>query len=207
MKISLNVKDLLWINSFCNQDLTDNRGFAQIILTKIIDQVFLIGTDGNVILFYEPYNVYEYEDIKDGVNYCIYIDKKGINALKNLNTNETVKIDYTDGTFYTDSLPRINCFQYRKCDINFGTWLQNLPDLPEEQSNRSNTYEFDNKKLSKFAVEDKRLILSIANHRILLVKMPKKPNCFGMICSCYIIEDKINKGFENLTKKLNESEE
>ena len=61
MKVKINVKDLLWLQSFCNQDLTDNRGFAQIILTKIVDQVFLVGTNGNVILFYEPYEVYEYE--------------------------------------------------------------------------------------------------------------------------------------------------
>lgn len=207
MKIKINVKDLLWLHSFCNQDLTDNRGFAQIILTKIVDQIFLIGTDGNVILFYEPYDVYEYENIKDGVNYCIYLDKKGINALRNIKDTETVTIDYTDGTFYTESLPRINCFPYRRCDINFGTWLMNLPDLFKEQQNNNNTYEFNNKKLSKFAVEDKRLILSMANSRILLVKIPKKSNCFGMICSCYITEDKVNKGFENLTKKLNESEE
>lgn len=207
MQVKINSKDLLWLHSFCSNDLTDTRGVAQIILTKIVDQVFLIGTDGNVILFYEPYEVYEYENIKDGVNYCIYIDKKGINALKNLNTNETITIDYTDGTFYSESLPRINCFPYRKCDINFGTWLQNLPDLPAEQENKSNTYEIDNRKLSKFVIEDRKLILSMANNRILLVKIPSKPNCFGIICSCYITEDKVNKGFENLTKKLNESEE
>lgn len=207
MQVKINSKDLLWLHSFCSNDLTETRGFAQIILTKIVDQVFLIGTDGNIILFYEPYDIYEYDNIKDGVNYCIYIDKKGINALKNLNINETVTIDYTDGTFYTESLPRINCFPYRKCDINFGIWLQNLPDLPTEQGNKSNTYEIDNRKLSKFVIEDRRLILSMANNRILLVKIPSKPNCFGMICGCYIIEDKVNKGFENLTKKLNESEE
>lgn len=207
MKVKINVKDLLWLQSFCNQDLTDNRGFAQIILTKIVDQVFLIGTDGNVVLFYEPYEAYEYENIKDGVNYCIYLGKRGINALRNVKDTETVTIDYTDGTFYTESLPRINCFPYRKCDVNFGTWLQNLPDLPVNQNNKNNTYELNNKKLSKFAVEDKRLILSMANSRILLVKIPKKPNCFGMICCYYITEDKVNKDFENLTKKLNESEE
>lgn len=206
MKVKIKVKDLLWLHSFCSQDLTDTRGFAQIIFTKIVDQVFLIGTDGNVVLFYELYDVYECENIKDSVNYCIYLDKRGINALKNIKDTETVTIDYTDGTFYTESLPRINCFPYRTCDINFGTWLKALPDLNKEQCNKSNTYEFDNKKLSKFAVEDKKLILSMANSRILLVKILSKPNCFGMICSCYITEDKVNKSFENLTKKLNESE-
>ena len=93
MKVKLKVKDLLWLHSFCSQDLTDTRGFAQIIFTKIVDQVFLIGTDGNVVLFYEPYDVYEYENIKDGINYCIYLDKRGNNALINLSTNETVTID------------------------------------------------------------------------------------------------------------------
>lgn len=207
MKIKINAKDLLWLHSFCSQDLTDTRGFAQIILTKIVDQVFLIGTDGNIVLFYEPYDVYECENIKDGVNYCIYLDKKGINSLKNLNTNETVTIDYTDGTFYTESLPRINCFPYRICDINFGTWLKALLNFPENQNRRNNVYEFDNKKLSKFAIKDKKLILSTANSKILLIKIPSKPNCFGMICGCYITVDKVNKSFENLTKKLNESEE
>lgn len=197
INIEIPVDKLLWLNNFCSKDLTETRGFAQIILTKIQDIVYLIATNGHICIFYKVDEVNSDKELENGKNYCIYLGKKEINYLKNINNFEYIHIDFEKGEFWSSSLPRIFCFQYRKCDFDFENWLKWIKGDEKLQQQQNNLYKINYKLLKSFCYGDDTLVFSSYNDKVLYVQIPNLPNCFGFLSKMYDNNIEFNENFKN----------
>lgn len=198
MIIELPIDHLLWLNNFCAKDITENRGFAQIILTKIQKSIYLIATNGHIAIFYKTNRTDDDNELKDDINYCIYLGKKEISYLKNVNNFEYVHIDFNRGELWSSSLPRIFCHQYRNCDFSFKSWLKSIISDEESKQNQQQLYKINYKLLKSFCYEDDDLVFSSYNDKILYIQVPNLPNCFGFLAKKYHDDLQFNDDFLNI---------
>ena len=122
MQVQMTAKKLRWLLNFTDADLTNNRGFQNLILTKIIDKFYIVATDGHAAIFcqIEPQNPILNLD----KNLCVFFSKKDYAVLKNITDNVVCFIDFDRHEWRTLGGISYNCDQIRDCNIDFQNWLQ-----------------------------------------------------------------------------------
>lgn len=203
MRVEMTAKTLRWLLSFTDEDLTNNRGFQNIILTKIIDKYYIIVTDSHAAIFWcvEPKNPILNLD----KNLCVYFDKRNQAILKTITDNVVCIIDFYNQTWRTFGGMEYNCSQLRDCNIDFQNWLQ-WNFMSEQELDNKDKYQhiINLKDLSKFCIDkDKKVIIYPINKRTLLIKMPNELDKFGFICKVNENSVKISDEFENLAESFN----
>lgn len=202
MQVEMTAKTLRWLLSFTDEDLTNNRGLQNIILTKIIDKYYIIVTDGHVAIFWhvEPKNPILNLD----KNLCVYFNKHDQTVLKNITDNVVCIIDFYKHEWRTLGGISYRCDQLRDCNIDFQNWLQwNFTSTEEMEDKDKYQHIIDLKQLSKFCIsKDKKLIIYPLNKRTLLIKIPNELNKFGFVSKISENYVKISQEFENLVESF-----
>lgn len=203
MHVEMTAKTLRWLLSFTDEDLMNNRGFQNIILTKIIDKFYIVVTNGHAAIFWhvEPKNPI----INLDKNLCVYLDKRNQAILKTITDNVVCIIDFYRHEWRTLGGITYDCSQLRDCNIDFQNWLQ-FNFMAEQDINDKDKYQhiIDLKQLSKFCIgKDKNLIIYPINKRILLIKIPNELDKFGFLCKINENSVKISEEFENLAESFN----
>lgn len=202
MQVTTNVKTLKWLLSFTDEDLTNNRGLQNIILTKIIDKFYIIATNGHSAIFWhvEPTSPLLNLD----KNLCVYFDKKDLIYLKSLQDYMMCSIDFMQQKWKCGEI-ELPCTPLRECNIDFQNWLQ-WNFMSEQELDNKDKYQhiINLKDLSKFCIDkDKKVIIYPINKRTLLIKMPNELDKFGFVCKVNENSVKISDEFENLAESFN----
>lgn len=203
MHVEMTAKTLRWLLSFTDEDLTNNQGFQNIILTKIIDKFYVVVTNGYSAMFWhvEPKNPILNLD----KNLCVYFNKHDQTVLKNVTDNVVCIIDFYNHEWRTLGGISYRCDQLRDCNIDFQNWLQwNFMSEQDIEDKDKYQHIIDLKQLSKFCIsKDKKLIIYPLNKRILLIKIPNELDKFGFLCKINENSVKISEEFENLAESFN----
>ena len=203
MHVEMTAKTLRWLLSFTDEDLTNNRGFQNIILTKIIDKFYIVVTNGYSAIFWhvEPKNPILNLD----KNLCVYFNKHDQTVLKNITDNVVCIVDFYNHEWRTLGGISYRCDQLRDCNIDFQNWLQwNFMSEHDIEDKDKYQHIIDLKQLSKFCIsKDKKLIIYPLNKRILLIKIPNELDKFGFLCKFNENSVKISEEFENLAESFN----
>lgn len=203
MQVEMTAKTLRWLLNFTDEDLMNNRGFQNIVLTKIIDKFYIVVTNGHAAIFWhvEPKNPILNLD----KNLCVYFSKHDQMVLKNVTDNVVCVIDFYNHEWRTLGGISYRCDQLRDCNIDFQNWLQ-WNFVSEQDMDDKDKYQhiIDLKQLSKFCIgKDKNLIIYPINKRILLIKIPNELDKFGFLCKINENSVKISEEFENLAESFN----
>lgn len=203
MQVEMTAKTLRWLLNFTDEDLMNNRGFQNIILTKIIDKFYIVVTNGHAAIFWhvEPKNPIVNLD----KNLCVYLDKRNQAILKTITDNVVCIIDFYRHEWRTLGGITHDCSQLRDCNIDFQNWLQ-MNFMAEQDIEDKDKYQhiIDLKQLSKFCIgKNKNLIIYPINKRILLIKIPNELDKFGFLCKINENSVKISEEFENLAESFN----
>lgn len=202
MQVEMTAKTLRWLLNFTDEDLMNNRGFQNIVLTKIIDKFYIIVTNGHAAIFWhvEPTNPL----LNLNKNLCVYFDKKDLVYLKSLQDYMMCSIDFMQQKWKCGEI-ELPCTPLRECNIDFQNWLQwNFMTETDMENKDKYQHIVDLKDLSKFCInKNKKLIIYPINKRILLIKIPDELDKFGFICKVNENSVKISDEFENLVESFN----
>lgn len=200
MQVEMTAKTLRWLLSFTDEDLTNNRGLQNIILTRIIDKFYIVVTNSHIAIFWhvEPKNPILNLD----KNLCVYFNKHDQMVLKNVTDDVKCIIDFYNHVWQISDGISYRCDQLRDCNIDFQNWLQ-WNFMTEQDIEDKDKYQhiIDLKQLSKFCIDkDKKLIIYPINKRTLLIKIPNELDKFGFLCKINENSVKISKEFEDLVE-------
>lgn len=201
MQITMNVKTLKWLLSFTDEDLTNNRGFQNLILTKIVDKFYIIATDAHSAIFWhvEPTNPL----LNLNRNLCVYFGKKDLIYLKSLQDYMMCSIDFIQQKWKCGEI-ELPCTPLRECNIDFQNWLQwNFMSDQDMEDKDKYQHIVNLKDLSKFCFDkDKKVIIYPINKQTLLIKIPNKLDMFGFVSKINENCVKISQEFENLAESF-----